>query len=107
MFLKAEKENCRNLVKLINMYCQASRQQVNLQKSSVDDPRTYLGVPAMWGRSKSKGLAYVKDRILAKIQGWKHVLLLQTGWEVLIKVVVQAIPTYPMNLFKFPASICK
>ena len=27
--------------------------------------------------------------------------------EVLIKVVAQAVPVYPMNIFKFPATICK
>lgn len=27
--------------------------------------------------------------------------------EVLIKAMVQAIPAYPMNLFKFPETICK
>lgn len=35
MFLKADKENCHNLVKLIEIYFEASGQQVNLQKSSV------------------------------------------------------------------------
>ncbi|XP_068319680.1 uncharacterized protein [Pyrus communis] len=117
MFLKADKENCHNLMKLIEIYFEASGQQVNLQKSSVffgsnvpaglseefgavlrmpivDNPGTYLGVPAMWGRSKSKGLAYVKDPIMRKIQGWQHVLLSQAGKEVLIKAMVQAIPVY-------------
>ncbi|XP_070677810.1 uncharacterized protein [Malus domestica] len=92
IFLKADQVNCRNLVKLMKVYCDALGQLVNLNKSSVffgtnvpvvlaeelggilgmplvDDPGTYLGVPEMWGRSKSKGLAYVNDRILSKIQG--------------------------------------
>lgn len=49
----------------------------------------------------------MKDQILGKLQGWKHVLLSQTGRKVLIKAVIQAIPTYSMNLFKFLESICK
>lgn len=128
-FLNVDVVNCNNLVKLINEYCETSGQQVNLQKSSVffganvpttlleelgrilwipivDNPGTYLGVSAMWGRSKRKGLAYVKEKILGKIQGWKHATLSQTGREVLIKVVVQAISAYPTNLFKFPATRC-
>ena len=70
----------------------------------VDNPGTYLGVPALWGRSKKKGLAYVKGRILGKLQGWKQNFLSRAGKEVLIKTVVQAIPSYPMSIYKFPCS---
>lgn len=73
----------------------------------VNDPGTYLGVPAMWGKSKRKGLTYVKERILGKLQRWKQATLSQAGREVMIKVVVQAISAYPMNLFKFSDIIYK
>lgn len=130
IFLKAEKENCSNLVRILDEYCSASGQKINLHKSNVffgknvptvlveeltgilgmekvDDPRVYLGVLAIWGRSKKAGLAYVKGRLLGKIQGWKKSTLLTVGREVLIKAVAQAIPAYPMNLFKFPATFYK
>lgn len=68
----------------------------------VDDPGTYLGLASIWNRSKKQGLAYVKGRILEKIQGWKQCTLSQVGKEVMIKAVLQAVPLYPMNLFKFP-----
>nr|XP_008351105.2 uncharacterized protein LOC103414509 [Malus domestica] len=126
IFLRANEKNCRNLVNLLKAFCAASVQEVNLQKSSVffgantsvrvseelgsilgmpilDNPGSYLGVPACWGRSKKQGLAYVKGRIIEKLQGWKQCTLSKAGKEVLIKVVVQAVPAYPMNLFKFPA----
>lgn len=70
------------------------------------DPGTYLGVPAIWGRSKRQRLAYIKGRIMEKLQGWKRCTLSKAGKEVLIKAVVQAIPAYPMNLFKFPIVVC-
>lgn len=72
----------------------------------MENPGTYLGVPAIWGRSKKCGLAYVKGRILGKLQGWKESTLSRAGREVLIKAVVHAIPSYPMGIFKFPAIVC-
>ena len=72
----------------------------------VGDPSSYLGVPTIWGQSKKSGLAYIKGRLIGKLQGWKKTTLSQAGQEVFMKAVVQAIPAYPMNLFKFPASLC-
>lgn len=70
IFLKADKANCNNLGRLLETYCLASGQAVNLQKSCVyfsantpmaiaeklgrylviqvvSDPGTYLGLPAI------------------------------------------------------------
>lgn len=52
--------------------------QLRTQLSSIlgmpsgSDPRDYLGLPAIWGRSKRQSLAYVKGKVLGKIQGWKQ-----------------------------------
>lgn len=43
---------------------------------------------------------------MRKLQGWQQSTLSQAGREVLIKVAAQAIPAYPMNLFKFPKTLC-
>ncbi|XP_070676291.1 uncharacterized protein [Malus domestica] len=96
------------LSKVIDDFCLASGQKVNKSKSSiffgcnvsghlstqlasilgmeiVGDPSSYLGVPAIWRRSKKTGLAYIKGRLLEKLQGWKKDFLSQAGREVLIK----------------------
>lgn len=119
LFLKANAQNCRNMMNLLNGYCRASGQQINLGKSSVffspntpedlqrelgtilgmsivTDPGKYLGLPTLWGRSKSEALNFVKERLLRKIGGWKQGLLSQAGRDILIKSVAQAVPTYPM-----------
>lgn len=129
IFLRATRHNCCKLVSLLNQYCTTSGQGVNLQKScmffgantpatvvsklgqvlnmpTVSDPSTYLGVLALWGRSKRQGLTYVKGRILQKLLGWRQHTISPAGKEVLIKVMAQAIPTYPMALFKFPVAVC-
>ncbi|KAM2481186.1 hypothetical protein PS1_004717 [Malus domestica] len=71
IFLRTNEKNCRNIIQLLELYCEVSK--VNLNKSSVffganvhvdystllgnilgmkvvDNPGAYLGVPAIWGR---------------------------------------------------------
>lgn len=78
-----------------------------LRMPIVTDPGRYLGLPTIWGQAKKDALGFVKDKILQKVQSWKHQLLSQASWETLIKAVALAVPAYPMNIFLFPNSLCK
>jgi hypothetical protein len=62
-----------------------------------------LGLPPVVGRAKRRAFNEIKDRVWWRLQGWKEKLLSQAGREILIKAVIQAIPTYAMSCFKFPA----
>ena len=53
----------------------------------------------MVGRNKRASLNYIKDRVWGKLQGWKEKLLSQVDNEVLLKAIVQAIPTFAMSCF--------
>lgn len=129
MFLTTTKQNCQNLFTLLHGYCNASGQHVSLQKSvvyfganvpphlalelsnilnmpKVDDPGKYLGIPTIWGRLKCETVKYIKDRVMEKIAGWKKRFLSQACKEVLIKAMVQAIPMYPMCVFRLPITLC-
>lgn len=70
----------------------------------------YLGLPGDWGRSKQGALQWIKEKIVAKLEGWKENLLNQAGKEILIKAIIQAIPSYTMTIVRFPKnfyrSIC-
>lgn len=60
----------------------------------------------MWGRSKKAAMNYVKERVKDKILGWKQSSLSLAGKEVLIKAIATAVPTYPMQCFKFTKGLC-
>ena len=53
----------------------------------------YLGLPMYMGRSKKRTFEYLKERVWKRLQGWKEKLLSKASKEVLIKAVVQAIPS--------------
>ena len=66
----------------------------------------YLGLPAVVGRKRKASLNYIKERVWSKLQGWKEKLLSQASREILLKAVVQAIPTFAMSCFKLPVGLC-
>lgn len=67
----------------------------------------YLGLPAIVGWSKKEILAFIKNRNISKIKGWKGKFLSQAGKEVLLKSVLAAIPSYAMSCFQIPDGLCK
>ena len=65
-----------------------------------------MGLPSLVGKGKKSSFNYIKERVSRKLQGWEGKLLSQAGREVLIKSVIQAIPTYTMGCFKIPLGLC-
>ena len=66
----------------------------------------YLGLPSLVGRRKKQSFNLIKEKIWRKLQSWEGKLLSQVDREVLIKVVIQAIPTFAMRCFKLPVGLC-
>ena len=66
----------------------------------------YLGLSSLVGKGKKESFNYIKEKVWQKLQGWETKLLSQARREVLLKAVVQAIPTYTMGCFKLSVSLC-
>ncbi|XP_057249396.1 uncharacterized protein LOC130590838 [Beta vulgaris subsp. vulgaris] len=126
LFARANRQECLEIVDLLNKYEAASGQKINYDKSEVsfskgvsttqkeelmnllkmrrvDRHEKYLGIPTVAGRSKKAVFGALLDRIWKKLQGWKEKLLSRAGKEVLLKSVIQAMPTYLMGVYKFPS----
>ena len=129
IFCRAKMGDVQAIQSALAKYEKASGQKINgaktnlfFGKSVLDSTKTdlknflgvpgikeyekYLGLLVMVGRKKEEIFIYIKERIWGKLQGWKEKLLSQDGREVLLKAIVQAIPTFAMSCFQLPMSLC-
>lgn len=115
---------CVALHHYLNLYCAASSQLENFQKSSIyfssNTPleqrdaicgffrvTTMLPLNKYLDRLKQLVLSSIKDKIMSKIDGWKSALLFSVRKEVLIMFVNLAMPCYTMLMFKLPKVFCQ
>ena len=129
LFCRANSEECSKVLELLSVYEEVSGQKLNREKTSlffskavteancqiikgilgvreIHHYEKYLGLPSLTRRRKNPSFNYIKERVWRKLQGWEGKLLSQAGKEVLIKAVIQAIPTYAMSCFKLPLGLC-
>lgn len=129
LFFRVNDREVAVMKHILDTYEVASGQAINLMKSEVffrrninhDDQtrlasslgvrilsRTgkYLGLPSMVGRSKKSTFAFLKERVWKRITSWEICSLSKAGKEVLIKPVLQSIPSYVMSIYLTPPSIC-
>ena len=129
LFCSATMEECGKVLNMLSDYEDASGQKINKSKTAlffskamdgeikdqikeawgvpeIMQYKKYLGLPSFMGREKKASFNYLKERVWRKIQGWDGKLLFQASREVLIKSVIQAIPTYTMGCFKIPMGLC-
>ncbi|KAL0395125.1 UNVERIFIED_CONTAM: putative mitochondrial protein [Sesamum latifolium] len=129
IFSRASGECARSIL-VLDVYRRASGQEINFAKSSVafikntqedicqliagllnirreNKMELYLGLPSKVARSKRELFAVIRDKVWQRITGWNEKFLSQAGKEVLIKSVIQAIPTYAMGCFKLPITLLR
>ncbi|KAL5564135.1 hypothetical protein UlMin_027299 [Ulmus minor] len=130
LFLDANRSNFETVSAILKLYCAASGQIVNFDKSEICFGRDvlppvqrdlasffgvrwvachdkYLGLPTFAGRCKRDLFNFIKNRVWNKVKGWNASLFSQAGKEILIKAVLQAIPSYAMSCFKLPKKLIK
>ncbi|XP_058772225.1 uncharacterized protein LOC131646083 [Vicia villosa] len=69
--------------------------------------RSYSGLPSLIGRSKKGKFSFIKDRIWKMINSWKGRSLSKVGKDVMIKSVLQSIPSYITSVYIIPNGVVK
>ncbi|XP_060965258.1 uncharacterized protein LOC133034228 [Cannabis sativa] len=85
------------------------KEQINstLGMSEATDGSFYLGLPNIFGRKKTVILGFLKNKIINRINSWDGEFLSHAGKEILLKTVIQSLPTYAMSVFLIPLGICQ
>ena len=130
VFCRANVDGGRRILKVLEDYKGESGQKLNKEKTSIffskntkrevqeqinqifgaqiiQHHEKYLILPPLVGKGKRKAFNCIKDQVGKKIAGWKGKLLSSARWEILIKAVAQATPTYTMSCFKLLESLCR
>lgn len=128
LFCRASVAEATSLKEVLDKYAEVSGQFINYDKSSMTFSRginpelrhqikttlgvaqvskhdKYLGMPATVGKSKNEIFKVLKERIWNKINGWGEKILSRAGREIMIKDVLQAIPSYLWVAFLLPKNI--
>jgi hypothetical protein len=129
VFLEATRESMDALKHVLQAYEVSSGQRVNRDKSSIFFGKgcrverkeelkaaigigcealseKYLGLPTVVGRSKEGAFKHLPEQSWSKVHGWKGQGLSMEGKEILIKSVLQDVPTYPMGCFILSQKTC-
>jgi hypothetical protein len=65
----------------------------------------YLGLPVPEGKLKKGRLRSTKEKFAKRANDWCEKYMSSAAKEVLIKSVLQSLPTYAMGIFKFPVGL--
>ncbi|KAM6543638.1 hypothetical protein CsatB_008085 [Cannabis sativa] len=129
LFCQATPSAADSMNRLLHSFELASGQRVNATKSSIffspnsdgvvknqicstlgtpeaTEGSFYLGLPNIIGRKKTIILGFLKNKIINRINSWDGKFLSRVGKKILLKTVIQSLPTYAMSVFLIPLKIC-
>ncbi|KAL9659167.1 hypothetical protein QQ045_024031 [Rhodiola kirilowii] len=130
IFTNGHKNSIKNLLKLIDKFCNASGQMLNPAKSKVffsdkisgvrrtvildvtkfkqdKFPAIYLGAPIFPGRSKIIYFKHLEEVVKGKISGWAKHFLSMSGRATLISSVLASVSIHTLSILPVPKVVLK
>ena len=129
-FCKAQKDECKTILRILKEYDVISGQLINFQKpliqfghkieesgrqelrdilgiQNLGGMRSYLGLPENLGGSKIQVFVFMRDRLNNRVNGWTFKFFTKRGNEVIIKSVLTALPNHVMYVYRLPKATAK
>lgn len=110
IFLNAETQSATRLNEILQIYVDCLGQAVNREKSSIFQWQ-YRSAPARGTQTNSQDCSgsfdHIIERSQSKVQGWSKRNMACAVREVLLKSVIQSIPTYSRSCFLLTKKACK
>ncbi|CAL9010471.1 unnamed protein product [Prunus brigantina] len=129
LFAEASASQAKIMKSCLDLFCSASGQVVNFEKSAVfcspntckevakeislicgspltNDLGKYLGMPILHSRIGKRTYSPLVDKVHKRLAAWKSKLLSLAGRATLIQAVTASIPVYAMQTTKLPVSVC-
>lgn len=130
LFAKVDKRGIASIKRVLDQFCVKSGQAISVDKSCIyfssntpnnlkDNIYETLGIQATSCLEKYLGFPlrhkgvghnqynFVVERMIPKLSGWKTKLLSFAGRSMLVKSVMEAIPSYVMQGVALPMHICE
>ncbi|XP_012833632.1 PREDICTED: uncharacterized protein LOC105954508 [Erythranthe guttata] len=130
LFCRAEPGDAYTVKNILDLYARISGQEINLAKTNMcysphtcettkghtreilgfkelERHDTYLVMPASLGKSRKEIFQFLRDRLWGRLKGWGARQLSKAGKEIMIKSVLQAIPSYIMSCFVLPEGLIR
>ena len=129
-FAKVDKKGAASIKRVLELFCVESGQAISVDKSHIYfSPNTpsnlkdnvceilgiqatsclgkYLGFPLRHKGAGRNQYNFIVERMIAKLSGWKTKFLSCAGRLVLVKSVMEAIPSYVMQGAALPMHVCE
>ncbi|CAL9017859.1 unnamed protein product, partial [Prunus brigantina] len=129
LFAEASSNQARVMRSCLQLFCHASGQKVNFEKSAIycspntckdlakeisyicgspltNDLGKYLGMPLLHSRVTKGTYESLVDKVKHRLASWKGKFLSLAGKATLIQAVTASIPIYAMQTTKLPVSVC-
>jgi hypothetical protein len=76
-----------------------------LRYETVAFEEKYLGLPVPEGRMKKGKFQPLKSKFTKRASDWVEKYMTGAAKEIMVKAVLQSLPTYAMGIFRFPAGL--